>query len=732
MSNRKKRKSWKHNAGQFSTSIALLVCSTLALAADVSGEQSAATAGDDSDVLEEVVVTAQRVTQRLQDVPVAVTALTNADLEKAGVFRLTDLDSRVPNLRVNRNQGLTNVYIRGIGNVFLNLGGDANVAVHQDGVYVARPRAQATAFLDVERIEVLRGPQGTLYGRNATGGSINVISRRPTEVLEGDARVSFGNYNLMRFEGGIGGPVSDTVSARLAIMAADHEGYGHNIVTGREIDDLSEHAFRLSMRFAPSDTFEYVVTGDRYFQKDGGNPWHYLGQGRDDTIPSGITMGGIVAPDIRDVAYGEDSYRRIVIEGVAGTGTWNLTDELALKSITAWRQSESFMTSDVDGTSINLLRADHDEEARQISQEFQATYQDDALTFVGGLFFFDEEVSGSTKVPLLFIDPTGALFAGSGPAEGDTRAYAAYSQLSYGFENGLTITGALRYSREKRNASGTSGGVPLPDYAVGERTWTATTPRIAIDYKFSDDMMVYASYSEGFKSGAFLIGARNAPVEPEDVSAYEVGMKSVLVEDRLRLNVSAFDYDYTDLQVSRTVNNSTLTENAASSHIKGVELEATALPWEGGRLDLSAAWLDAKFDSFSSQDNAHPELGTIDLSGYDLPYSPEFAYSVRAEQSVDLGGDYTLVATAEYIWTDDLFHDPFNRPERGQDAHGIVNARLAIQMPNPNWSVEIWGKNLADKTVKTTTVVSAGAVGFPLFGSLNEPRTVGIDFAASF
>lgn len=717
---------WYAAAGALSLSMVLSAPGAHAQSSEQPSEQS-------SEGLEEIVVTAQRVSEPLQEVPAAVTAISSSDLQKSGVMRMTDMTSRVPNLQVSRNQGVTNYSMRGIGNTFLNLGGDASVAVHQNGIYVARPRAQVTAFFDIERIEVLRGPQGTLYGRNATGGSINVVTREPGDVLEGNATLTVGNYGRVRLEGGISAPiVQDKISARLAVLGARHDGYGDNVVTGKEIDDLDERAVRLTIRFTPSDMFEYVVTGDHYYRKDNGNPWHYLGQGRPDTVPVGISAGGFAASDIRDVADADQSYMRAKVSGVAGTGTLKVSDNLTLKMMTAYRHSKSDSSSDADGTSLKLLRADHYEVASQFSHELQAIYQDDRLKAVGGLYYFNEKVSGSTKVPLFFIDPSGALFAGSGPAKGSTDAYAAYLHLAYELLDGLTVTGAVRFSSETRSASGSSGGRPLPDYAVGKRTWKETTPRVAIDYKVNDNVMVYASASKGFKSGSFLIGAKNPPVEPESVWAYEAGLKSELFDRHLRLNVAAFKYDYTDLQVSRTVNNSTLTENAASSRIKGIELEAVALPWRGAKVNLNATWLDAKFKDFATADSTFPELGNIDLAGKRLPYSPEFAFNVSAEQAVDLGQDNRLIPSVEFIWTDDLYLDAFNRIERGQSSNGILNARLTYQPSNPHWSLSVWGRNLTDKTVKTTTTVSAGAVGFPLFGSLNDPFTFGADLSVSF
>jgi iron complex outermembrane receptor protein len=674
----------------------------------------------------DIIVTAQRVEQRLQDVPAAISAISGESLANDGVARVSDLTARVPSLSVSRNLGVTNIYIRGIGNTFLNVGGDQSIAVHSNGVYIGRPRAQAIAFLDLDRVEVLRGPQGTLYGRNATGGAINIITRQPTDTFEGRTALSIGNYGAVRLEGALGGPVSESVSVRFSGMYARHNGYGQNIITRNAVDDLEELGVRGTLKFKPSSQFNIVLSAEYYNAGDRGNPWHYLGPGRSDTVPLGLRRGGVVPADIRDIASDEDSMRSARIFGASAIATWEVADHLTLKSISAYRESLSDSSSEADGTSTRLLRLDHYEKANQLSQELQATYSSGAITAVGGLFYFREKVAGSTLVRLLFVNPT--AFGGSGPGEGVTDAYAAYGQLGVHITDKLTVTGALRYSYENRNTTGSSAGVALP---FREAHWDAVTPKVIVDYKLNNDVMLYASASKGFKSGTFLIGNTNPVVNPENVWAYETGLKSKLFDRRVQLNISGFYYDYSDLQVSRVVNNNTLTENAAGATIKGIEVELAVKPWTGNILGLNGAYLDARFDSYQTLDGVRPELGILNLKGNKLPYSPDFSFSLRDEQSFRLGKNQFTVS-ADYAWTDDVFHDPFNLPSRGQKANGILNGRISLNSPDKGWSFGVWGRNLTDETVRMTTIVSVASVGYPMIGSLNDPRTFGVDASLSF
>lgn len=670
-------------------------------------------------MIDDIIVTAQRVEQRLQDVPVAVTSISGSDLSAAGVDSLVDMTAQVPSLTVNRNLGIVNLYIRGIGNSFLNLGGDSSVALHQDGVYIGRPRAQVTAFIDVDRIEVLRGPQGTLYGRNATGGSINIMTRKPSNQWAANADLSVGNYSLVRLDAGVGGPLAEGLAFRAAITGTRRDGFGENIQTGTDIDNLREFGGRLSTRWDVSPDFDILLTADYYRAKDNANSFHYLGQGRPDRIPLGVIRGGRVPFDTRDISSERDPSRYAKVYGFAGFATWNVAEGLTLKSTTAYRKSTTELSSDADGTEIPLLRIDHSEVAKQLSQEFQATYTSDAMTAVAGLYYFNEKIDGATLVRLLFLNPN--AFSGSGPAEGEVDAYAAYGQVAINLTDRLTLTGALRYSYERRDTVGSAGGVALP---YREKSWDSVTPRAVIDYELADDVMAYASVSKGFKSGTYLIGNPNPVVNPETLWAYEAGLKSQLFDRRVQLNLAAFYYDYSDLQVSRVVANTTIVENAASATLKGAEAELIVVPWKGGQINASATYLDSKFKSFATSDAAHPELGLINLAGNRLPFAPKWAATVRGEQSFDTGdGELTFGLDLSYLSR--TYHDAFNLSSRGQASYALVNGRISYAFPGDRFSISGWVRNLTDKKVKTSVVTGAFAVNVPLVGSLNEPLTTG-------
>lgn len=670
--------------------------------------------------VQDIVVTAQRFSERLQRVPLAVSAATGEQLQQAGVTNIAQFSGRVPGLTITQNVGIINLYIRGIGSSFLTLGADSSVSLYEDGIYVSRPRSQSTAFMDVERIEVLRGPQGTLYGRNATGGAINIISRRPTDQLAVNADLTGGNYGYGHFEGGIGGPIAgDVIKGRVAVIASRRNGYGENLVTGNDIDNLREFGGRAMFEVQPAPAFSYLVQGEYYRRHDRSNPEHYLGPARLDVVPTGIALGGYVPADGRDIASESDPRFRNRVYSFTGTGSWTASDALNLKLITGYRNSNFFLSTDADTTSVPVLGIAYSERAHQFSQDLQGTYKAGPITAIAGATYFSETTSGYSRVGLLFLGPN--AFAGSGPGIGKTRAYAFYGQLGYALTDRLTITGSARFSHEHRTGSGTSGGLPVPTREV---TFHAVTPKVVVDYKLDENNMLYALAGKGFKSGLILIGSANPPVAPETIWDYEVGYKGRLLNGALQFNLSAFYYNYRNVQVTRFLNNVGVTENAKGATVKGIEAEATAIPWKGGRISLTGSYLDSRFKQFLTQDSIRPELGVINVKGNRLPFAPEFTATVDAEQHAELSNGQALVFGGDVRYTTRRYDDAFQIRSRGQGAYAIVDGRITY-LPNTHLSLALWMRNAAGATVKTAVLGGAQAAGFPLIGVFNEPRTFG-------
>ncbi len=693
--------------------------------------QDAAPAEGSTRALETIVVTTQKRAESLEDIPIAITALGAASLERNQVENFIDLNGLIPNAQFSGSLGINSVFLRGIGTAALGIGPDASIAFHNNGVYIARPRVQAAAFMDVERIEVVRGPQGDLYGRNATGGSINVISRSPGEEVEANASVSYGNYNTVAVRGGVGGPLSEGVRARIAGIYKSNNGFGENIATGNPVDHTDEHGVRGALSFdLLDDRLTLDVIGDYYRADDSIGGWHYFGQGNPAVplVATSPAFGGVIASDIRDIASDRDASRDFRAYGGAATLTYEATDSITLRSITGYRESDLLYMSDLSGGTELGVFIDNSEEQTQLSQEIQMLVDGDRWNLILGGYYFNEKIDGFSRAPLFFFP--GATFLQIGT--GETDAYAAFANFSYDITDQIKVIAGLRYSYEERFADGTftvGAGGPFPTGGMAD--WDSVTPRVVVEYQPNSDLLLYASVSKGFKSGGWLIGATGPVTNPEILWSYEVGAKVTAFDGRAQANFAAFYYDYSDLVVSRVVGPNLILENAAEATNLGVELELAAAVTDQLTVNATFGYLNAEYDEYSTANPVFLADGVQDLAGNKLSSAPEFTYRIGADYTVPLNtGDLTL--SADFAGQSEVFFTPFNEAAASQGAYGILNARLKYTTPDERWSVSVFGRNLTDKTVILNNIISAGFLGFPRLGTLNDPRTYGVEIGFNY
>jgi len=701
-------------------------------------------------IIEEVVVTAQKREQNVQEVPAAVSALGADALEAAGADDLTMLSGVAPTLQVSNTLGVPNVFLRGIGTSILGSGNDSSVAYHSDGIYIASSRAQAGAFFDIDHIEVLRGPQGDLYGRNSSGGAINVISRAPTRDFEDYARAGTGNHGRFELEGALSGPLAgERLLGRLSVVSLNHDGYGRNETSGKEINDRSEWGARGQLLLHASDAFDLRLIGEFYNGNDVSHGWSQLGAARPDVPLVGTLFGGQVASDIRDIRSEVDPRHDLEAYGTTAIATWHVNDEWTLQSLTGYRHSDSRVLTEIDNTDFRAASPlDQREKFHSYSEELQVQWARDPFHALLGLYYFNSGVHGSTDIALPILEllgstglgilpdpyPPGTRYAQDGVV--DTEAWAVFLHTDVELTEKLSLGLGARYSDERRTSVGVNT-LPTPFAPVAlpiddRANWDAFTPKMSLDYRFSDEVRGYVSYGKGFKSGLFLAGNPNPAVNPEKVDAYEIGLKSLLLDRRLQANVAVFYNKFKDLQVNRIVGASVLVENAASATTKGIEAELTAQLGEGFDAVLTVAWLHARFDKYATIDPVRPELGTLDLSGNQLPQAPDYSAYFNLRKRFSLPGGSELAVSANVNWRDDQYFDPFNQPNAFQKAYAEVGAQIGWQTADDRWSVTLWGRNLGDETAFTAKVITLGAIGYPVLGSVNDPRTWGIDFGYQF
>lgn len=713
--------------------------------------------------LGDIVVTAQKRSESLQKVPLAVTAVTAETLADTGINNLQAVTAIVPNLNIGQQQGVAKVALRGIGLENIAAGAEGSIALHLDGVFVSRSIVALSNFYDVQQIEVLRGPQGTLYGRNATGGSINITTRKPTEELSGYGTVTIGNYGRIETEGAVSGAiVPGVLLGRIAFQTANRGGFGKNIVTGNDIDNLNTQSVRGKLLFQPAGRFTLELTADYHREQDRAGGYHYLGAGGFSApgvsrTPIGIALGGEVATNVRDIASEVDPKNHVRFWGVSGRASYELSDNVELRSLTAYRDTRYVTLSDLDSTSLKLAPKTNFENDTQFSQELQLSGKTDRLNWLLGAFYFHENDEGGIRIPLNNVIvgfPAPGTFVQGYFSGGTitTDAVAVFGQASYEIFDDFRLTLGARYSWEKKGDHDEAAfdirtpydpSQPLTLRTLSRSTsFKSFTPRVALDYQASPDILLYASWSEGFKAGTYNLGALQDPVRPEKVSAFEGGIKSALFDRRVRFNLAGFYYDYKDLQVGKVVGAALLLENAATATIYGLEAEMQARLGPRVELNANGAWLHARFDHYISSDPARPfgDGITIDpdtgapafnLAGNALSQSPNFTFFVGGQYRLPTNaGDFTL--RGEVAWRDRTYFTPFNRLDVSQAPNVKLNAFLNWKSMDEKWNASIFIKNITNKTIVGNSYVSSGLVGFPINGYLEEPRTFGVKLGIMF
>lgn len=742
----------RYGAGSLAATV--ILCSGSAVHAQINADRAAL-------ISEDIIVTAQKRSESVQDIPAAVTALSGDTLVASSVSGLEGLQRLVPNLNIGNSTGVARIALRGIGLENISTGAEGSVAFHTNGVFISRSAAALSSFYDVERVEVLRGPQGTLYGRNATGGAINVISRSPTDDLSGYLRLTVGNYDTIVTEGAMSGAlVEGVVLARLAFRTTDHDGYGRNVVTGRSIDNARQRSARLTLELRPTEDLKVVLMGDYHRENDRNYGYHYIGPGAEDTAgnpvpPLGILLGGVAASNREDYASERDPRNRRTFWGVSGEVTAEL-GAATLRSLTAYRKSKYLLLVDADSTNLPLVPIDQQEDAEQFSEEIQLSGSGERIDWLIGAFYFYERNFGSQIAPLsdaiLGAPPPGTIMQGYfGGGVTKTNAVAGFGQATYKVTDQLNITLGARYSWEKKSVDESimldfarpydpaNPIIPLASQR-DSATFKSFTPRLGVDFQPNEDILLYASYSKGFKSGTYNLGAVQQPVRPEKVDAYEIGLKTTFAERAVRANLSAFYYDYTDLQVGKVTAQVLALENAATATIYGLEAELRVRPAAALQLDGNIAWLHATFDSYVSADPARPAgdgqtmLGGVpafNLAGNRLSQAPRWSASGGAEYQIALGSG-TVTLRGELTWTDRVYFSPFNRVEVSQGAKTKANAFLTFASEDERWSASAFIRNIGGKRTIQNALVATPLAGSPINASLDEPRLYGVTVGFAF
>ena len=709
--------------------------------------------------LEEIMITAQRRSTSLQTTAAAISTLSSTDMKARGIEDIEDLGQFNASMDVAIYQGEAQIYIRGIGYSGIIGGTDSSTALHLDGVYLSRSSAAVPAFFDVARVEVVRGPQGTLYGRNATGGSVNVISKAPTDEFTAEASASYGNYNSYKLFGAVSGPLSDTVKFRLAAQMEDRDGYTTLVRPGQdplglgdvlgEAENKDDFMARLTVQIDPSEDFSITLTGDYYKADDAASVWIYQNRGfaTNPFFQQYLAERGGVLPEEFSRTFVSDleHFNKPEIWGLTGKAAWSLGD-YALTSITAYKKTNPLNRNDLDATGAFGVDQLREEDHRQFSQEVQiSSPTGKKLDWILGLYYFTEDNDVRNEYFLPFVDEQFGLPSDddccllklNGTAE--TKAFATFGEATYDLSDQLELVVGARYSWEERGGENAvvleSFPAPVLDNVatLEDVSWNSFTPKFGLNYTVNDDVFLYVSASRGFKSGGYNIGSyQNVPFEPEKIWSYEAGLKADLLDNRLRLNSAIFYYDYSDLQIQDVEGNNTIVRNAASAEIKGFEIEGTGFLTNALQLDFGFAWLDSKFTDLLIVDPKRPELGLLDLEGNVLPRAPEIKFNIGLQYTLPLESGASVTIRGDYAWQDEVFFSAFNVSQLRQGSYGWGKAKISYQNPDETWDISAFIDNIGDEVVANNATFNGSIIDSTATGNLAPPRTYGIEVSFRF
>jgi len=777
-------------------SVASAVAAALAMDGSALAQAPAGTPDQtQADALQSVVVTARRREERLQDIPIAVTALSGDDLERQQIVATTDLDKVAPNIQFHSygtltgNNSAAQVFIRGIGQTDATAAVDPGVGIYIDEVYMGRAVGGAMEFRDIANVQILRGPQGTLFGRNTIGGAVLLTTNAPGENAGNSVRVSVGEDNLRELFGAFDVPLNDRWAARIALGGRKRDGYVTRVFDGEDLGNEEMYTGQFGLRWRPTESLDLTLRGDYTKEDENGSPFVFremneaatfvgaasIAAGCPDIIdplPPPVLVGPLNDPRCGNDAQALGNFTnggtypassKLENRGVSLVARWDLNDTLAIKSITADRHLEWSGTRDADNTPLLILHTNYTSESEQFSQELQAVVDTERLDGVFGVYYFDEDSFDRVLVPL---GNPGTSYD-TQRVSLDTKARAAFTEWTFAFNDALSATAGVRYTKETKGLQGIMFNVApatapeppaptslcpfagAPPTQVGclflttdrfERKFSSTTASASVQYRFNDQVMAYVSWSEGFKSGGFnqrynAAPPDNAPISfgAETAETIEIGIKTNPTNN-LRVNAAVFSSDYDDIQMTYRLGVVPLLFNAGVASIDGAELEVVLARASGLQLDASIGYLDASFDRITPPPPFGPVVPTATATlDSRLPFTPEWQGHLGLSYRFMPTASWSLTPRVDLSYTDSQFFDAGNSPEIAQSGGvTLLNASLALETEDARWRLVLSGNNLTDKLYPiagTSSLTTASGYSEIIYA---RPRTLALSVTRNF
>jgi len=726
---------------------------TRATAATDSGAEKTETG---SNTIEEVIVSARKRDENLQDVPISIDAFSAEDLNDKSLTSLKELGQFVPNFNFSNHPSLGSqgalVYIRGIGQADPSNHLDPGVGVYIDNVYIGRMQGFDFDLMDLERVEILRGPQGTLFGKNTIGGAVNIITARPDkEEFAATAEITTGRFSRIDGKAIINIPlIPGKLAAKFAGATRNRGGYGQRLdfATGDKISESGDKQ-RLSGRavfdWTATDSVDVLLSLDAARTRETGPVYKIV-----DFAESGLIAlyNRFVDPDYGDVFMTDSEFATYGTGGNANDlDTWGIAlnidwdlGPVAVKSITSYRNMEALAAADLDGSPHLLFDSAFSIDQDQVTQEFQLSGLafNERMNWLTGVYYFKEDSlqDGRRDIVRELVDPIGLDISFTGRVSSTVESYAVFGEGTYDTSEKFSIITGLRYTSETKDITRMrfnhfTGQVTLPADSRSE-SWDAFSGRFGFEYRWNDDVMTYFTVSRGFRSGG--INARSSgpssfvPFDPEYIWTYETGVKSDFLDHRLRFNSSIYYSDYSDLQFSVAVIDPetntpiSIVGNAAQAKIQGFELELTALPVEELILTAGVGYTDARYTDVEP---------TAPITKDDkFPMTPKWSITLSGQYGIPLGDLGKLIGRLDYAYKTKIYYQPVNDPLSTQESYGFLNGRLTLAHSGGDWDISLFGTNLTNKKY-IITGLDGRAIGFALV-QYAPPREWGLSFRYFF
>ena len=688
----------------------------------------------DGSSLEEIVVTARKRKEDIQDTPISITALTAAGLEERQMTNIASIDRFAPNVVFNTSSPISgtrssaSVFIRGVGQTDFALSTDPGVGIYLDGVYIARSVGSVLDILDVDQIEVLRGPQGTLFGRNTIGGAINITSKRPDQDFHAEVNAKTGSYNRLDVKALVNIPLTDTLASSFSVARFGSDGYIDRPYLGDKTGGDDREAWRGALAWTPSSTFRFDLSVDGTHVREksccgelvavynGVLAQFYNAAIAPHWVPTSGSAAYFNQNSLPNRPYVDDSGVAVPSDlnlwGISGVAELNLTDQITARSITAYRNLDSLNGRDEDHTPLLIGQTSDIYNSEQFSQEFQLLGKllNNRFSWILGAYYFDETGYNRDDVDFSIVH----LISGG---DSHNNSLAFFGQSTLDLTDWLSLTGGLRWTRDTKGfdvpsslqyvvsdpadvpSTLHSGPLVPGDRLLPVGEWSTrsnrSTPYVNLSYRWTPKLMTYVSYSEGFKGGGFdqrvfPDQASLTPFAPESVKVYEGGFKLEADNQRVRLNGAVFRTDYTNLQVAVFNGIAPVTENAAAALIEGAELELNAVPVDHLMLDLGAGYLNARYTQVNS------DATQITLSDH-LVYTPRWNINFGPSYEFRLGNIGHLTVRSDVSYRTTVYNDAANTPALIQPSYATVGASAAWTSRDKSWQVILGGTNLTNK-----------------------------------